>query len=86
MLRSAIERQFIIIGEAVRRLVSIEPRVGQSITGYRRIIDFRNILVHGYDVLREERVWDIVENHLAVLLDEVAALRRQGDEETRPDS
>jgi uncharacterized protein with HEPN domain len=86
LLRSGIERQFIIIGEALRRLLSLEPAVASLITGHRQIIDFRNILVHGYDIIRDERVWDIVEHHLPLLIGEVAALRKQGDEEHPPES
>ncbi len=86
MLRSAIERQFIIIGEALRRLLSVDSTVVSSITSHRQIIDFRNILVHGYDVIRNERVWDIVEHRLPLLMAEVVALRKQGDEDHPPES
>ena len=81
LLRSGVERQFILIGEALRRLVNTEPDVAAGITAHRQIIDFRNILVHGYDVIRDERVWDILQNHLHILLAEVEALRRKGDVE-----
>lgn len=81
LFRSGVERQFIIIGEALRRLVNTEPDVAAAITAHRQIIDFRNILVHGYDVIQDERVWDILQNHLPILLAEVEALRRKGDVE-----
>jgi uncharacterized protein with HEPN domain len=79
LLRSGVERQFILIGEALRRLVNTEPDVAAAITAHRQIIDFRNILVHGYDVISDERVWDILQNHLPILLAEVETLRRKGD-------
>jgi uncharacterized protein with HEPN domain len=86
LLRSGIERQFIIIGEALSRFIKLEPELGLTITGHRQIIDFRNILVHGYDVVRDDRVWDIVEHHLPVLIEEAAALKKRGDEENPPES
>jgi len=48
MLRSAVERQLMIVGEALNRLRKIEPELLASITDSRKIIAFRNILVHGY--------------------------------------
>ena len=56
LLRSAVERQLTIVGEALNRLKKIEPAAASSITDARQIIAFRNILVHGYDIVRDEVV------------------------------
>ena len=48
MLRSAIERQFEIVGEAVSQLARLDPVLAGRLTEYRRIIAFRNILTHAY--------------------------------------
>lgn len=40
----------------------------------RRIVDFRNILIHAYDVVDEQVVWDIVERKLPVLRRQVESL------------
>ena len=81
MLRSAVERQFEIIGEALNRLSKTEPSVADQITGAPRIIAFRDILIHGYDLVDYEIVWDVIETHLPVLRQEVEALLAQEEGE-----
>lgn len=72
--RSAVERQFIIVGEALNRLGKLNPDRLRGIPGSRAIINFRNILVHGYDRVEDEVVWGIVRIHTPRLLDTVARL------------
>ena len=73
-LRSAIERQFIVAGEALNRLGRINPGLLNRIPDSRAIINFRNILVHGYDQVEDVVVWGIVQTHLSVLLSTVENL------------
>jgi uncharacterized protein with HEPN domain len=56
LLRSAVERQFLIVGEAMTRLLKTDPSLEAAITDARKIIRFRNILVHGYDVVEHKVV------------------------------
>lgn len=81
MLRSAVERQLTIVGEALNRLKKIDPATVSAITNARQIIAFRNILVHGYDVVRDEVVWGILEADLPILSREVNTLLEQGEAE-----
>jgi uncharacterized protein with HEPN domain len=74
LLRSGVERQFEIIGEAFNQLSNIDPAVVERISEYRRIIAFRNILIHGYSAIDDRVVWDIVETKLPVLRREVETL------------
>lgn len=74
LLRSGVERQFEIIGEAIKRLRRIEPSLIDGIPHALRIIAFRNILVHGYDVVENAIVWDVVKNNLSPLLEHVRHL------------
>lgn len=73
LLRQAVERNFEIIGEAIRRLRDHEPEVARQLTDHARIIGFRNLLIHGYDLVDDALVWDTIQHHLPILLSEVAA-------------
>ena len=61
MLRAAVERQFEIIGEALNRLFRLEHDLADRITDGRRIIAFRNILVHAYAQIDNRVVWGVIE-------------------------
>ena len=67
LLRSAVERQFTIVGEALFQLGRHHPEVARQITDHRAIISFRHVLVHGYDSIRDELVWGVIENDLPQL-------------------
>ena len=74
MLRAAVEREFQIVGEALARLAKDDPDVASQITEFRRIVAFRNILIHGYAEVDHRLVWDVVENKLPALGREGSAL------------
>ena len=76
LLRSAVERQFEIIGEALNRLKKVEPGMLDRISDYNRIIGFRNVLAHGYDIISGEIVWDIVKTKLPGLRQEIDDIKR----------
>lgn len=67
MLRSAVERQFGIIGEALSRLARDDGDVAAAIPDHGTIVAFRNILIHGYATVDDRIVWGVIENHLARL-------------------
>lgn len=70
--RSAVQWEIAIIGEAMNRILKINPDI--PITSARRIVNTRNFLIHGYDSLREDLIWAIVINHLPLLKTEVEQL------------
>jgi uncharacterized protein with HEPN domain len=76
LLRQAIERNFEIIGEAVNRLVQHDPATAARISKYRQIVDFRNVLTHGYDLVDHRVVWSAIDEEVPVLLAEVEGLLR----------
>lgn len=72
LLQLAIEREFEIIGEALFRLEKVESEnLAVKIPEYRKIIDFRNILAHGYDIIDVAAMWDFVQNRVPELLEKV---------------
>ncbi len=74
LLRSAIERNFEIIGEALIRIERTDHPTAERITDYRNIIGLRNRLAHGYDATDHAIVWQIIQEALPVLKAEVDAL------------
>ncbi len=74
MLRFAVERNFEIIGEAVARLVRLDPSMEARIIDFAQLISFRNVLIHGYDLVDHARVWKVITGHLPVLVTDVVAM------------
>ncbi len=74
LLRSAVERQFEIIGEATRRLADDDQTIAEKITGYQTIIGLRNRIAHEYDNIANQTIWNITQNNLPTLLTEVTNL------------
>ena len=81
LLRSAVERQFEIVGEALRLAIRDEPTLSGEITNFGRIIAFRNRLIHGYAAVLNDVVWGVVETDLPTLRREVTGLliKAEGD-------
>lgn len=77
MLRSAVERQFEIIGEALNQAIRLEPTLSGRISRTGRIIAFRNRLIHGYASVADDLVWGVLETSLPTLRREVAALLQE---------
>ncbi len=69
MLRSAVERQFEIIGEALNKLKRVDPNVAGGIADLPKIVAFRNILAHGYATIDNELVWHFANTRLVELSD-----------------
>lgn len=74
VFRSALERELQIIGEAILQLDRMSPETVEEISEHRSIIGFRHILVHGYDSLDPDTVWNVIETKIALLLKQTKAL------------
>ena len=80
MLRQAVERNFEIIGEAVRRLDHHDTDIARRIGPHAQIVAFRNALIHGYDTIDNDAVWGIVRHNLPDLLVKIKTLIEEGAE------
>jgi uncharacterized protein with HEPN domain len=74
MLRSAVERQFEIVGEALSQLARRDERAFSRISESRRIVAFRNLLIHGYADVDDRIVWDVIETKLPTLRRQIETL------------
>ncbi len=81
LLRSAVERQFEVMGEALNQALRLYPDLSNRVSACRRIVAFRNRLIHGYAFVSDEVVWGVVETNLPTLRREVQSLldEPQGD-------
>jgi uncharacterized protein with HEPN domain len=71
LLRSAVERQLMIIGEALNQAAHLQPQLSDQITEVREIVNLRNVIVHGYAVVENETIWGIVTDELPRLAEQV---------------
>jgi uncharacterized protein with HEPN domain len=74
MLRSAVERQCEILGEALNRLSRAAPELASRIPELSRAVAFRNLLIHGYATVDDATVWRVVTEDLPVLATHVSKL------------
>jgi uncharacterized protein with HEPN domain len=68
MLRSAVERQFEIIGEALNRLSRVDPVTAALVEDLPRIVAFRNVLVHAYARIDDGLVWEVATTRIDPLI------------------
>ncbi|RZK79220.1 MAG: DUF86 domain-containing protein [Pedobacter sp.] len=70
--RRAVERELEIIGEAINKLLKINPVI--EISFARQIVDLRNKVIHAYDNVNNIVIWSVIMNHLPNLKLEVEFL------------
>ena len=67
--QSAIARQMGIIGEAVNKYDKLQPEA--TLENARKIVGFRNRLIHSYDSVDPAMIWAIIINHMPLLKIEI---------------
>ncbi|WP_428738386.1 HepT-like ribonuclease domain-containing protein [Sulfurimonas sp.] len=60
-------RQLEIIGEALNKLLEDEKFKANSPEYFRKIVNFRNNIVHGYFGIDLDEVWNVITVHLDIL-------------------
>ena len=79
LVRSGVERKLEIVGEALNRLGREDPELAARIPDIARIVGFRNVLAHGYEIVDDEVVWDAATTDLPALATCVEALLAELD-------
>ena len=77
LIRSAVEREFIIIGEALKVISQRSPQLFAAIPEGRQIIDFRNLLTHEYQNVSDSVVWGAIQVDLPELVQHCSQLLAQ---------
>jgi uncharacterized protein with HEPN domain len=80
MLKAAVERKLEIIGEALRQASRYFPNVEVRIANCQQIIAFRNRLIHGYSVVSDALVWDVIESDLPKLKKDAQVLLQESED------
>jgi uncharacterized protein with HEPN domain len=68
--QSAVERQLGIIGEAVNNFDKLFP--DKTLENARKIVGFRNRIIHAYDAIDPSIIWAILKKHLNPLKAEIS--------------
>ena len=58
----------------MNRLARIDPSTTGRISSTAQIVAFRNVLIHGYDMIDEQQVWQVITDSLPTLLKEIQPL------------
>ena len=74
LVRAGVERQPEILGEALNVAADHDVTLDKQVPELCRIVGLRNRIIHGYDTVDDEIIWDIVQNKLAVLEVQLASL------------
>lgn len=70
--KKATERNLEIIGEAVTRILKLDPNF--KIENARNIIGTRNRIIHSYDNISDEIIWTIISRELPRLKIEISKM------------
>jgi uncharacterized protein with HEPN domain len=82
LIRSAVEREFIIVGAALRVICQRDPELVEQIPEDRQIIDFRKLLTHEYLNVSYRIVWGAIKTDLPLLIQHCAQALQQLNQET----
>lgn len=82
LIRSSVEREFTIIGEALNQLSQRDEERFAQIDQAPQIISFRNKITHEYAIINDQLVWGVIQDNLPALLKQCAQLLNDLEGET----
>jgi uncharacterized protein with HEPN domain len=80
LLRSGVERQFEIAGEAMSGLRRVDPDTAGRVPNVHRIVGMRNVLVHGYAQVNNLTVWRAATENLDEVVRAVDVLLAEAEQ------
>lgn len=86
LLRSAVERQFEVAGEAMSVLRKLDPATAERVPNARKMVGMRNILIHGYAQVNNETVWQAATTDLGEVVAVVRDLLNEAGPPEAPTS
>ena len=73
MLRSAVERQFGIIGRAFNRVQSVDEELITAIPDMQKYVGLKNYIIHGYATVDNLILWQTIHANVSPLAVELEA-------------
>lgn len=75
----ATVHNLIMVGEAATHIPDHVRDFAHDIE-WRQVIGTRNRLIHGYLGINDDVLWDIIQNEIPVLIEQLLALKKAADE------
>ena len=73
-LQSGIYWQLVVIGEALNHAVREDRKLENQLDTIRMSISQRNRMIHGYETIDEQVIWQTVRNDLPLLIQQLERL------------
>ncbi|NUQ27010.1 MAG: DUF86 domain-containing protein [Acidobacteriaceae bacterium] len=74
IVQDAVEHRFMIIGEALNRVLDLDPGLEGRISHTREIIGLINRIVHAYAIIESDTLWTIIQRYLTPLRQELSLI------------
>ena len=71
MLRSGVERQLMIVGEALGRLRTLDRPAADRIADLPRAVGLRNVLAHAYADVDDAVIWGLLSGPLRRMVEDM---------------
>jgi uncharacterized protein with HEPN domain len=81
LLRAAVERKLQNAGEALAQLRKADPALAERVPDHAHVVGFRNVLVHQYQAIDDNRVWNLLSDEAPAMLSALNALLSELDRE-----
>lgn len=76
-LQAAVERKFEIIGEALNWANAEWPELRENLPELAQIVGMRNRIVHGYDAVDYQILWDTIHDFFPELIEQLRSTRER---------